>query len=136
MLFSPSAIEHILLTRLPHRYGITLPTILCNNEGGTYTVSHSFAPNKWYQISKCYSTILWNNGRCTVRKLASAARISKASAGKAIDAFYNGFGVPQRKKRGHGKRGAGSMNGITMEHHAFLYELYLDNPARPLDGYS
>ena len=110
--------------------------MLCNQEGGTYTQSNSFTIDKWFQIARHYTTILHNEGGCTVRKLASVAEISTTSAQKAIQAYHYGFGVPLPKKRGHGKKGNGSLTGMTIDHQMHLYELYISNPSRPLDGYS
>ena len=82
-----------------------------------------------------YEKILSVKGRCTVRMLAAGAKISFASANKAIIYYDIGMVIPPISKRGHCKRGVGSLSGMQMQHHMFIYRLYLDNPALPLHGY-
>ena len=57
------------------------------------------------------------------------------SARKVIRFYESGIGIPCRKCRGHGYSGVGSILGWEMHHHAFLYDLYCDNPSLPIDGY-
>ena len=39
------------------------------------------------------------------------------------------------KKRGHNKKGIGTLSNLKIHHHVFLYSLYRSNPAMPLYGY-
>ena len=38
-------------------------------------------------------------------------------------------------KKGHGRRGTGSLYGLKVEHHFYIYDLYKNNPSMPLYGY-
>ena len=74
--------------------------------------------------------------KCSVSQLATLEQISKESAQKASNHYQNGYSiVPVGRQRGHGQSGVGSLVGLSAWHHAFIYELYTSNPARPLCGY-
>ena len=81
-----------------------------------------------------YDEIVEKDGKCSCRQLASQCRISKNSANKAINAAKPGT-VPSASKFGHGKTGVGSLKKFEVEHHGYLYSLYLRNPSRPRIGY-
>ena len=44
--------------------------------------------------------------------------------------------VPCRERQGHVRRGVGSLSGWEPCHDKCIYELYLQNPSRPLTGYA
>ncbi len=56
------------------------------------------------------------------------------SANKAILSVEMGC-LPVIKPQGHGKCGVGSLYGFMMEHHSFIYKLYLKNPLRQAYSY-
>lgn len=109
--------------------------IRVNTAGGIYDNGRSFTKAKWYEIVLVYEKILSVKGRCTVRMLATGAKISLASANKAMIYYDIGMIIPPISKQGHCKHGVGSLSGMKMQHHMYIYRLYLDNPALPLHGY-
>ena len=111
------------------------PTVRRNMNGGYYETGISFTQSKWVSILHEYETLLEKEGKCTVRMLAKAAGISLHSANRAIDLHRAGLEMMPQCQRGHGKKGVGSKKGFKLEHHAFLYELYLGNPSMPQYGY-
>ena len=110
-------------------------TVLPNQYGGFYEVGRAFTDSRWSSIVKTYTTICQNTGSCSVRTLAKEAKCSKDSAHKAIVLCKRGMSKMPRKKRGHNKVGIGTLVGLKIQHHAFLYSLYKSNPAMPLYGY-
>ena len=60
------------------------------------------------------------------------AKIGRQTARKAIAFYAVGKIVPSQKRA---VKGVGVLKGMSMEHHAFIYCLYLDNPSRPNEGY-
>ena len=87
------------------------------------------------EIAEIYEKVMReNDGKCTTRKLAVEARIDKTSAHKAI-LFYAVGMIPSSRRRGHGRRGVGSLKGLTMRHHEAMYYCYTKRPSRPIDGY-
>ena len=113
---------------------ITMSTIHYNSHGGVYESGKSFTDLKWTEIMTVYADEVRLNGCCSVKHLSELTKISTYSAAKAIG-FYNNGKTVQREKRGTKKKGVGSLKNLGMEHHAFIYELYLRNPSRPADGY-
>lgn len=109
--------------------------VLHNGNGGLYEHGVAFSATKWYGIHQVYELELQRSGSCSVRRLASAAGISRSSAKKAIELYSDGGVNPVRSGRGHGRRGVGTMKMLSQQHFAFMYGLYLQNPSRPLDGY-
>ena len=51
--------------------------------------------------------------------------------------YYYGIGivVPPYIFQVHDYTGVGCISGMMIEHHQYVYQLYLDNPFCPLDGY-
>mmetsp|Transcript_12821 Transcript_12821/g.15686 ORF Transcript_12821/g.15686 Transcript_12821/m.15686 type:complete len:85 (+) Transcript_12821:195-449(+) len=43
--------------------------------------------------------------------------------------------IPPPKKRGHGRKGVGTIVGFKFRHYVYVYELYKRNPSRTLTGY-
>ena len=111
------------------------PTVRRNMNGGYYESGSSFTHSKWVSILHDYETLLEKEGKCTVRMLAKAACISLHSAHRAINLHRAGLSVMPKCQRGHGKKGVGSKKGFSVEHHAFLYDLYKRNPSMPTYGY-
>ena len=81
-------------------------------------------------VISMYDCELNSHGRCSVRKLAELASVSKNTAWKATNLV-----IPTKQSRGHGYKGAGSLTRMTMKHNYFIFTLYLDNSSIPLDGY-
>ena len=82
-----------------------------------------------------YEKELEVHGKCSICRLAVCTMILNHSACKAIDYHDSGIVLPPSKLCGHGRRGFVSLLGWRMEHHAFIYYLYRDNPSFPMDGY-
>ena len=94
--------------------------IRVNAAGGIFDNGRSFTKSKWYEIVLEYEKIISVKGRCTVRMLAAGAKISLASANKAIIYYDIGMIIPPISKRGHRKRGVGSLSGMNMQHHMYI----------------
>ena len=109
--------------------------VLRNVNSGLYEPGVPFSPTKWYTVHEFYEREMQNHGLCSERRLASVAGISRKSAKKAIHSFYCGSIIPFAASRGHGYKGVGTLIGLLPSHHSYMYDLYLDNLARPLDGY-
>ena len=111
--------------------------IVCINEnGGYYSFGCSFPEEKWIEILDIYWRLIFENdgGDVSPTMLSAAAKISWGSADKAI--IYGQIGlIPTVYKKGHGKKGVGSLLQFEMAHHLYIYELYLRNPSRPLKSY-
>ena len=112
--------------------GITLQ----NAYGGFYEIGKRFTCAVWTSIANDYEKELQAHGSCTVRQLAARSRVSVNSARKAMDYYEIGVIVPPCGIQGHGLSGVGSISGMRGEHHAFIYQLYSDNPSLPLEGYA
>ena len=104
--------------------------ILQNEYGGMYNVDRPLGKAKQILIASIYGRELQSHGRCTVRKLAELAYVSKNTAWQAIQLI-----IPTEQQRGHGHRYPGSILRLTTVHHSFIFALYLDNPSMPLYGY-
>ena len=111
------------------------PKVCRNSNGGYYEEGRSFTQSKWVGILQQYDALLKKYGKCTVRMLAKEACISLHSANRVINLHRAGLTEMPQCKRGHGKFGIGSKKGFSLEHHFFMYDLYLDNPSMPLYGY-
>jgi len=97
--------------------------IRINTAGEVYNNGRAFTKAKWYKIVIAYKKILSKKGRCTVRMLAAGAKISLTSANKAIIYYDIGVVIPPISQRGNCKRGVGSLCGLQMEHHIYIYKL-------------
>ena len=105
-------------------------TVLHNEYRGMYNLGRPLGRAKWISIVSIYDRELHDHGRCTVRKLAELASVSKDTAWQAMQLV-----IPTEQKSGHGHGGPGSILRFTMVHHSFIFALYLDNPSMPLYGY-
>ena len=103
-----------------------------NTQGGYYERGRKFGPAKWSTILQTYRTEVELNGKCTIRRLATLAQIGRNSAAKAVKYHDLGF-IPSLSKTT--RKGVGSLKGLKMKHHAFIFSLYLSNPALPNYGY-
>ena len=106
-----------------------------NSNGRYYEHGKPFSDSKWASILSIYEKEIEDDGKYTIRRLAERACISNNSARKMIDLFDLGIATSLKNPRGYSLRGVGSMLGWEMMHHAFLYDLYRDNPSMPVDGY-
>ena len=104
--------------------------VLHNEYGGMYNVGRPLGKAKWILIASIYDRELQSHGRCTVRKLAVLASVSKNTAWQAMQLI-----IPTEQQRDHGHRGPGSILRLTMVYHSFIFAFYLDNPSMPLYGY-
>jgi hypothetical protein len=107
--------------------------IQINHNGGFFFNGKAFDEAKYLEIISVYKDQVRINGSCSIRQLAKEANISRNTAKKAV-AFLED-GVITMKPSGRPKAGIGSNHGLTDEDHMFIYELYLDNPSRPLEDY-
>ena len=112
-----------------------IPIVLQNTYGGFYEPGRSFPRSIWMSLVSLYESEIESHGSCTERQLASRGRVSKRSARKAIDYFEGGLVCATPPHRGHGFVGVGSISGMSMKHHAYMYDLYVANPSRSLDVY-
>ena len=103
-----------------------------NNQGGYFEHGRAFSRSKWTEIITSYQAEIDLAGKCTIDRLSVIAKIGKHSAEKAIEYHTLGFIPSLQKKTPHG---VGSMKGLKMNHHAFIFALYLSNPALPNYGY-
>ena len=112
-----------------------MPTVCRNSNGGWYECGRSYSQAKWISTLHQYDALLKKNGKCSVRQLAKEASISIHSAHRVVKLHKEGKQEMPKCQRGHGRKGIGSKKAFTLEHHAFLYQLYRDNPSMPLYGY-
>ena len=110
-------------------------TILVNKYGGLYELGMSLQPAQWANIAKIYDNELKTHGECSVRRLAHKACVSTFTALKAINTYELGLIIPPVQSRGHGRKGVGTIVGLKICHHVYIYKLYLENPSLPLVGY-
>ena len=103
-----------------------------NKQGGYFERGKSFSRAKWADIIEIYHTEISLSGKCSTDCLAKLARIGWNTAAKAVRYYELGF-VPSLQKKV--VIGVGSLKGLKMKHHAFIYALYLSNPALPNYGY-
>ena len=112
----------------------TREVVVPNMYGCHYSCGKAFSPDRWMGVIDTYTTIIKETGKCSARTLAKGAKISRGSASKAIE--YHRLGtVPTECQRGHGQKGVGSIIGLSPFHHRYIYDLYKQNPARPVSGY-
>ena len=113
-----------------------MPTVCRNSNGGWYESGKSYSQAKWVSTLHKYEVLLNTYGKCSIRQLAKEASISVHSAHRVVKLYKEGkYEMPQWQ-RGDGRKGIGSKKSFTVEHHAFLYKLYRDNPSMPLYGYA
>ena len=103
-----------------------------NNQGGYYEKGRSFTRPKWTEIIDSFQAELDSAGKCTIHHLTTIAKIGKHLVEKAVNYHTLGF-IPSLQKKT--PKGVGSLKGLKMKHHTFIYALYLSNPALPNYGY-
>ena len=102
-----------------------------NNQGGYYKKGRSFSRAKWSKFIASYQAELNLAYKCMINCLTLIAKIGKHTAEKVISYYNLGF-IPSLQKKT--PKGVGSLNGLKMRHHAFVYALYFSNPALPNYG--
>ena len=135
--FSVDYIRRLIIcsfTELPIN-NMNVHTVLTNKYGGLYEQGIPYTPAQWTRISQVYLENVRRNGTCSIKTLAIECQISTHTALRAIKASENSSDVPTRYARGHGCSGVGSIRGMTMIHHVFIYQSYVNNPSLPIDGY-
>ena len=113
-----------------------MPTVCRNSNGGYYECGRSYSQAKWTSALHQYEVLLKEYGQCSIRRLAKEACISVHSAHRVVKLHREGRQEMPQCQRGDGRKGIGSKKSFTTEHHAFLYDLYRDNPSMPLYGYA
>ena len=108
-------------------------TVSMNTQGGYYERGRAFPKSRWVSIIDFYLREIEDFGKCPIWRLKELAKIGEMTARKAVAFYTVGQTIPSRRQP---VKGVGVMKGMTMEHHAFIYSLYLDNPSRPNDGYA
>ena len=103
-----------------------------NSQGEYFEKGKAFGRAKWSEVIDFYQTEVKIAGKCSPRRLSQLARIGRKSADKAISYHHQGF-IPSIQKQT--VRGVGSLKRMKMKHHAYIYTLYLSNPALPNYGY-
>ena len=103
-----------------------------NSQGGYFERGKKFGKAKWASVIDVYQTELNSAGKCSLDRLAQLAKIGRNAAIKAVTFYELGF-IPSFLK--NTAKGVGSLKGLKMKHHAFIFALYLSNPALPNYGY-
>ena len=103
-----------------------------NSQGGYFERGKKFNKAKWASVIDVYQTELNSAGKCSLDRLAQLAKIGRNAAIKAVTFYELGF-IPSFLK--NTAKGVGSLKGLKMKHHAFIFALYLSNPALPNYGY-
>ena len=117
------------VTKTTYKNIISSKPVLGNCNGGFYSPGMTFSDEKWIEIINIYEEEIGGNELCSSRRLAKKAKISNKSARKAIDFYFSGEIVQPIK--GHRYQGVGSITGLEMHHHTFIYNLYLEKPSLP-----
>ena len=105
-----------------------------NKKGGLYCHGKGFSKEKWLEISKVYHDFLDENAKQpSVRQLAIKAKISHNSAKKAIEFIEDGS--IKLAKKGHGRKGVGSLMDLSPEEEMYLLMLREEAPSRPNISY-
>ena len=108
--------------------------ICMNDNGGYYANGKGFGEDKYLDIIECYHALKHELGHPpSNRQLARKAKISYKCARKT-KRFINHGGM-SFEKRGHGRKGAGSIKQLTDEEEEFLLALLEEDPSRSLDTY-
>ena len=102
--------------------------------GGLYEIGRSYTKAKWVEIARRYEDEVAMTDTCTVRRLAAIDRTLTKSAAKTITHHRSGL-IVRALRQGHQRKGAGTMCGWVATHNVMVWNLYLENPARPLTGY-
>ena len=109
--------------------------IRINVNGGVYAAGKSLSEGDWVQMYLDYQDILnENDGKCTCRALAVKSRRCTETAHKAISHFQMGL-IPPAARRGHRRRGNGTMKDLNGEHHQYIYDIYIRHPERSRESY-
>ena len=108
-------------------------TVSVNTHGGYYERGRAFPKSRWVSIIDLYLREIEDAGKCPIWRLKELAKIGEKTARKAVAFYTVGQIIPSKRQP---VKGVGVLKGMTMEHHAFIYSLYLDNPSRPNDGYA
>ena len=95
----------------------------------------TFSASKWATISEQCKQELAEHISCSIRNLEELTGISTKLARKSIEFFCQGSVIPLYVERVHGLRGIGTFLELAPVYHVFLYNLYVKNPSRPLNGY-
>ena len=106
-----------------------------NKYGGLYEVRRARTKSQWINIIIMYERIVFEDGSCIARRFAKICKISRQSTRKALLYYDIGVIVPPIMPQEDGQTGVGSLCRLKMSHHAFIYELYVNNPVLPLHGY-
>ena len=114
----------------------TEPTVSTNSNGGYYECGTAFSQSKWKSILDTYYHLLEKHGKCSIRTLVKEALISTSSAQKIIKLQQIGMNSVPVSKKVHDESGTGSLLGLTVEYHLYMYELYKMNPSILLYGCS
>ena len=109
-------------------------TVLMNKRGGLYGIGRLYTKAKWMEIVRRYEDEVTMNITCTVRWLVVIACTSTKSVAKKITYPQSGL-IVRYFKRGHQRNRAGTICGWVATHDAMTWDLYLENPSRPLTGY-
>ena len=109
-------------------------TVSMNTNGGYYEHGSAFTQSKWQSILEVYYRVLEKKGKCSVRTLAKEAAVSNDSAHRIIKLQKAGMSFMPVSKRGHGRKGIGTIKQLSMDHHCYIYALYKNNPSMPLSG--
>ena len=89
----------------------------------------------WISIVNEYEKQLQTHGSCSACQLSKKFSISQDFAIKVISFYMTGVGAPCLKGQGHGYIVINVLYGMQINHHTFIYELYLDSSILPLLGY-
>ena len=109
--------------------------IQINKYGGLYELAMPLQSSQLATIAKIHDDELKIHGDCSVRRFAHEACVSTFTTLKAMNSYQIGVKIPPVQSRGHGRKGVGSIVGLKICHHAYIYKLYLGNPSLPLVGY-
>ena len=110
-------------------------TVYMNNNGGYYENGSSISQSKWRSVLEVYYSILEKIRKMHCADPSKEAGVSNDSAHRIIKLQKSGMHSMPVSKRGHEKRGIGTMKQFNMDHHTYIYELYKNNPSMPLSGY-
>ena len=100
-----------------------------------YEAGTAFTKAKWAHMIAVYLEELSLNGQCVTYQLADKVMISQTSTCKVVDFYEIGLIDSPSSKQGYGYSNVGILIGFQMKYHAYIYELYLANPSRPIYGY-
>jgi hypothetical protein len=107
--------------------------VCINENGGFFVPGKAYDEANYLRYISVYSQIVEDHGSCSVRKLAEVIQTSISTAQRAID--FSKEGQVVIKRPGRPTVELGSCYGFTADHHMLIYELYRENPSRPIDDY-